>query len=418
MIYRSFVFVCCLYLCHPSVVFSGDDELKTKVARLVELLKDPAKRIGAETELIKLGPDILPLLPDADGRLTPEQRKSLASIRRDLNQALVVRDLKPRRVTIEKKGISLNEVLAAIQKQTQLRVDNRSETNPKLSLALKDVPFWQAVDSLAKEADVNVSLYESDGVIALRPGPWRALPVSYDRLFRVVVKRLTSVRDLESGAHLCSIELELAWEPRFYPLFIENNFEELVVRDDQGVRLDAPKGAKRRDAITGQLTTQVWVHLPAPHRKVERLKLLKGTVAVVGSSRMLEFVFDKLEPGKPSTQTQNGIRVTLRKLTAADATWLADFRLEYPTEGPDFESFESWLIHSKAFVQNKGGERFPAGGREIDNQTGQKADIKYIFVEEDGLKLTSPADWKIVYLTPGRIARVPVKFEFTDLPLP
>ena len=39
-------------------------DLKAKVQRLVEQLGVPTKQVAAETELLKLGPDVLPYLPD------------------------------------------------------------------------------------------------------------------------------------------------------------------------------------------------------------------------------------------------------------------------------------------------------------------------------------------------------------------
>src|SRR5436305_398145 len=64
-------------------------DLKPKVARLIKQLddNDSTKRTEAETELIKLGVDILPLLPEKDEGLSAEQKRRLASVRSTLKSA-------------------------------------------------------------------------------------------------------------------------------------------------------------------------------------------------------------------------------------------------------------------------------------------------------------------------------------------
>src|SRR5262249_8811671 len=100
--------------------------------------------------------------------------------------------------------------------------------------------------------------------------------------------------------------------------------------------------------------------------------------------------------------------------------WTLGFRLGYPPGGPDFESFESWLVNNEIRLQKKVGTGTvpPNGGFEIDDQTGRRAVARYRFLEEGDVKLRKPEDWKVIYKTPGAMVTVPVPFEFKDLPLP
>ena len=105
---------------------------------------------------------------------------------------------------------------------------------------------------------------------------------------------------------------------------------------------------------------------------------------------------------------------------------MAGLMLEYPADGPKFESFQSWLLSNEIYLEKEVDgvlQRFPknfgeeiGGGDDEDN----KAFARYRFGDqpEKSLVLGKISDWKLVYRTPGKIAEVPLTFEFKDLPLP
>jgi hypothetical protein len=435
MSWRSRIAVClCLALFVACIdrlaaVPEAPADLKARVARLVEQLGMPDKQVAAQTELIKLGPDVLPLLPTDDAKLSPKQKDRLKEIRATLTEAQVLKDLAPRLVTLQNKSIRLTEALDQIKKQTGEEVVDRREAadNPTLKLDLQKATFWQAVDTVAKEADLRVSLREEDGKVTLREGPYRALPTSYSGMFRVTILRIATVRDLDRDVHQSTVDMEIAWEPRFHPLFRQSQPENLVVQDDKGVALKSvvPEGGGRLP-VRNKLTADVQVMLEAPRRGVNHLGLLKGSFSIVGPSKMLAFTFDpltKIERNTPAekapSKTVEGVTVRLRELTTENDLWTLGVQLDYPHNALEFESFESWLVHNEATIENKAGKRFPpTGGYEIVDQEGNKANINYRFVEEKGLVLGKPENWKLVYRTPGTISKVPIKFEFKDVPLP
>lgn len=403
-------------------------DLKAKVLRLVEQLAVPAKQVAAETELLKLGPDILPYLPDDKAKLTPAQKEKLQSIRATLYEAKVLRELAPRTVTLQNKSIPLSHALEQLRKQTEIEIVDRREMrmdDPELKLDLARVPFWQALDAIAREADLRVSLYDREGKIALMDGPHKAQPVSYSGMFRIMVKRITIVHDLESEARYCQINLQVAWEPRFHPLFMQNKPDNLICKDDKGNSLTEPDTGAGRNPMIGRLFTEVQVTTEAPRRSINSLSLLKGTLSAIGPGKMLEFSFDKMVKtdrqtpmDKVVTKTQEGVTVRLREFNMETDLWTVGFLLEYPPGGPDFESFESWLVNNKAFLEDKEGKRYTDSGYEIEEQGGNKALATYRFAEENELVLGKPEQWKLIYRTPGMMAKVPIHFEFKDVLLP
>src|SRR5712672_1172755 len=79
----------------------------------------------------------------------------------------------PRLATIQGDNLTVSEALNQLSKQTNIPVEDRrrKKDSRPIKLQLKNAPFWQALDTVAKEANANVSLYERDGIPSLVDGP-------------------------------------------------------------------------------------------------------------------------------------------------------------------------------------------------------------------------------------------------------
>lgn len=347
----------------------------------------------------------------------------------------VPKELVPRTITLQQASISVSKALKELVSQTGNQVEDRRREKDEtkvLKLDLKDATFWQALDAIAKAADARVSLYERDGKLALVDGPHQLLPVSYSGLFRVVVKEIHLHQYLDADTHTCDLKLEVAWEPRFQPLFMETRPDSLIVQDDKGRAIDVPEEGGGPAAIGRPMVHTTTVRIPAPQRSAKQLGLFKGKLSVTGPSKMLTFTFDKLskieKAADAKKETKQGVTVNLRELRSegggGDEVWTVGLLLEYPADGPKFESFQSWIVNNKIYLEKETAgikQQLPPNlGYETDDQSDTKAIIRYRFGDEPDKKLTLGkfSDWKLVYTTPGRIAEVPVPFEFKDLPLP
>src|SRR5438309_12078403 len=91
---------------------ASDAALKDRVAQLVEKLDAPKAeaRDAAQAALIKLGPRILPLLPEPTKKASAEVKDRLAKVREALNETQNATSLTPTKVTIKGQGIRLSEV--------------------------------------------------------------------------------------------------------------------------------------------------------------------------------------------------------------------------------------------------------------------------------------------------------------------
>ena len=409
-------------------------DLKEKVKALVEQLagKDTAKQQAAAAALIKLGPDVLPLLPPVSDKPDEGLNKVLAPVRKALREQRVQRDLTPLPITIESDDMPLSKALESIAKRTGITVEDKRDMgdDPHYKLRIKNMTFWQALDSLAQEADARVNFYEGDGKLALvkRPENYQDPPVSYDRLFRTAVKRITAVRNLEGEQSQYMATLEVAWESRFHPFMLEVKPGDLTFRDDNNRVLTLEQGESNKQAVSHRNAVTFDVALPSLERKAAKLGLFKGSLTMVGPTHMDTFSFESTlaemdKDPKARQLTRDGVTVKVGQLDLAKDHWTLTMELEYPGEGPQFESFESWLVFNEIYLKKKESlveQTFSTNSYVIESSSGNKAVVSYHFTDEPRKKFIrgKPEDWTVVYKTPGMILNVPVNFEFKDLPLP
>lgn len=335
-----------------------------------------------------------------------------------------VKDLLPRRVRID-NDVPLDEALRLLEEQTgNAVVDRRAHrSNPRLSLKLHDVVFWQALDEIVRQADCGYSPYQQDGKVALIDAPQRKTQVNYVGLYRFAVKRVAVTRDIDSGSHVCTASLELAWEPRLRPFLLHIGSMTAAFEgktDDALVKVKAaPQG---HIAVTGQQAAQIDVRFPAPTRTSSKIVSLEGNFALLAPTRMLEFAFAELRSGISLQQAKEGVAVAVKMSAPQERRWTFDVQIANPPGGPLLESYQEdvWLANNEIALRGMTAGKVKVvtpleSEREDLEITARKAHIRYHFTRD---LPASPSGWSLVYRTPGRIALVPASFKLSDIPLP
>jgi hypothetical protein len=353
------------------------------------------------------------LSPAADGKAQPKPAAKEA----------------PHTLTLSGDDLLLGKVLAEVEKATGIPLEDRRQekTDLHLKLDLQKATFWPAADAIARAADCRLSLFENDGKVALRDGPFREVAggVCYDGLFRIAAKEIVGTRNLETDAHFYRLTLEVAWEPGFRPFFIESKPMGLEIRDEKNRELGVPQESGGRVPVEGRTAT-FEIKFEPPPRSVNSIALLKGKMAVLAPRKWLTFTFDpiaklKADP-KAREQTQDGVTAKIGNMAFDEDIWTIDVGLQYPTDGPKFESFESWLVYNEMSLKKDDSDKtYPCNaGFETGNATANRATVSYHFADEPKRKFVrgKPDDWRVIYLTPGPIVEIPVSFEFKDLVLP
>jgi hypothetical protein len=314
----------------------------------------------------------------------------------------------------------LRDALAALKKQTGLDVvDQTGAADVKVKVDLKGATFWEALEAIAKEADARVLPNAGESAVALVEGPYKGLPISFAGPFRTVVKRIASIRDLETDAHFTLVSLEVAWEPGVKPFFLDMPPKGLVVEDEKMRPLKVENEGSGRAPIA-ERAVEVNLRLAGVPRTTAKVAVLKGTVNLIGPTKWLAFEFKELAK---ASLTQDGVTAKLSKVNLVKDRWDVEISLEYPGDGPKLESFEvgDFVAFNECLLK-KGDKVVPFGGYQTEGGAGAKAVVLYQFPLDDNKEAfganPDPKEWSVIYKAPGPMKEIPVKFEFKDLLLP
>jgi len=415
---------------------SSDAALRDRVLQLVDRLDSPAAeaRETATVSLIKLGPKVLPLLPDPTTVKTAERKQRLERVRAALQRSEEEVNTKSTRVTVSGKGIRLTEALQQIQKQsgnaiTDLREQLGAEvTNPALDLELSDKPFFEALDQITRLAGVSTTFSTGDGTIgiiggaapdapAAKPRAAGASPlVQYNGPFRIEIKQLGLARDFQAGSTIANVQIEAAWEPRLRPMLLKLKYDELKIVDDQKKEVK-PQAEMEADEVVVRPenpVAEINLNLVAPPREAKKLSSLLVHAEVTIPAGIKIFKFPSLAQ-KDVTVKQGDVSVTLQETEVDEQVWKVNVTLVYPGEGPAFESYRQGLFNNRLWLQRADGSRFEHnGGFSNTSSDGGKLGFEYLFVDAPG----KPVDYQLVYETPSKVITIPLEFEFKDVPLP
>jgi hypothetical protein len=336
--------------------------------------------------------------------------------------------LRPKSITFAAKALPLPDALAEITARTGNHVADRRtrKTSPVVELPAGPQTFWPALDALGKQTGIAFSAYRDDGEVALIDATYRPLPVAYAGLFRVAARRLGVALDLEAGSHACTVGLDVAWEPRFQPFYLDVK--------DVTVTYAAPAGGKpRRESfaspgsvpVAGRSAAEVEIRVPAPDRSCPAIAVLEGNLWAVGPEAMHDFVFKDLTSlaakAPPLTQTRDGTRVAVHRARFSRDVLSVEVEIENPKEGPVLESFQSWLDNNRIrLVEARTKRPLAPESNEVLALTANRARVVYHFTPAEGQRLPPRglAGWELHYRTAGRLVEVREPFRLEKLALP
>jgi hypothetical protein len=327
----------------------------------------------------------------------------------------------PRRVTLQDKEFTLGATLKEIKAQTGIDVVSKVDGKQVIGdLDLKKVPFWQALDTVAAKANAFVVPSDPVTLQALAPNQ-EAPPVSYSGIFRTTIKRINVSKDLISGVTSCTAVLEVAWEPGARMFYLTQDSGKTEVRDQANNLLKGITGVKT-ERVTEKSSWEVEVRLPVLPRKAEQYGLVTGRVMVSGTPRMQSVSFPDLTKGQAKGAGSGSGSGTTVKLVDAELKkdlWNVKVEVSHDEDMPLFESWQSWVFQDEIVVEPvSGGAKLELEGMEVDLRE-KKGTLTYRFSPPGGKKQAGNVkDWKMTYLTAGRIMETPVDFSFREVKLP
>ena len=404
-------------------------DLAARVERLVRQLDAPqlAQRNAAEQELIKLGPDILRLLPQTGKASPPEAELRLTRIRLKLQQAKAEASLRPSRVTLRGEAMPLSKILAAIQEQTGNKIVDarprvtRQVPDPKLKVDFDKVPFWLALDQILDQAGLTVYPFGDEHAARIVPASAgeasRSGRASCAGPFRFEVTSVLAQRDLRHAANrVLRLELEVAWEPRLRPIAFQQRLADVKAIDDRGQPLEVRSAQADLEVPVepGPIAKVLGIPLALPPREVRKIARLQGTLDALVPGSPESFRFQDLAKAKNVEKRIGGATVLLEQVRKAGKGWEVQILVRFDRTQGALQSHRNWVLRNPAFLEGRDGKRIAPGPYpETTRRDASEVGIRCVFAVEGPLE-----DFAFVYETPTAIFALPVRYEIKEIPLP
>jgi len=412
-----------------------------QIQRLIGQLDADARseRIKARDALLKLGPAILPLLPEDQTIASAAARQELQGIRLRLERDAALASLTPSRVTL-KGQYSLRSVLTQITGQTGNEFDTRNlddrllERPITVDFHLRS--FWSACDAIVTQ--LGLAYGSSPGrrlevVPATHDPEAHPLAVDDEGTFRVAV---TSASIRPSAVSRSGYALRVSWslraEPRLRPLFAAIGGHDMHAHMADA-KLTPPGATQAAIRVLRPISPAAQLEL-SMNEGQEPLRLgtdfevpadpavapqidFDGSFAVEMAAGPKQFVFENLAAVDQAPQRAGSVTVRLRHVDFPAKGSPGDARVEisvvYDQRGPAFESYRTWIYHNELWLETKDGR----GLRPRPRVATQAQDDGGIAVEYNFANVAgSPADFRAVYVAPTLITQSPMQFQLRNIP--
>lgn len=329
---------------------------------------------------------------------------------------------------------TLRRALAELSQQTGIGVEvGRDLPDRAIRLDRKPATFWQALDAIAAAGAARVRIYPTSSRIVLekRGSASRLPPLSYDGRFRLSVRKVTTIRDLElrdddPNRAVCILTIEAAWDPLLLPLYLETRPSKLrLTLDKNNARALADEGSSLAP-VDGSIALPIEVRVPVLPPGMERIRALQGELAAIAPSKMLSFRFPSLaklagagddDPERRLLQDKIGCHI--RKVTHEGKRWTVQVAVDCPAGIKQLDSNQSWVVNNEMILESTDGKtRLSSDGYALERSTPKLAILSYHFHDsKDLIRGGKASDWKVIYRTPANIIRMPIRFSFQDIPL-
>ena len=198
------------------------------------------------------------------------------------------------RVSLDASAKTVAAAAASISKQANVPIDiSRAAPETPVNLALKNVPFWEALDQLAKASNHRLNIGAQGSKIALLGGPNEKHgqePIDVQGPFRFSGRKTLGKIDLETGHSSTEVEIDVVWEPRFKAFYAQVPSKSLAAWDDEQKPLTVAGEGSGKLPVTGS-AVEITARLNGVPREIKRIGRLEGEIHFTGTTQMLQFTF-------------------------------------------------------------------------------------------------------------------------------
>ena len=397
---------------------SNPDPIAARVDALVRELDrgNVRQRDQAESDLMKLGPAVLTLLPAIEKQLPPDLQIRLKRIVKKLEQAELESVWRSSTVTID-GTYPLKEITQMIHQQTGNRLVVPDQLNPSIAVRLSDAPFWVGLDRLLDDFKMSVNIYAAQpGSLGLNapsdPAERKVVPTAYAGPLRVQATRVTATQDLRfPGASNTGLHLEVVWEPRLSPIAVSCPLSKFVAIDSDGNRYTADSGVKTFPVRPGMSAVELKVPFSVVPRSVSRWEQVRGVCEVLVPGKTAEFAFSDLS--KAETRKRGQVAVTFEGARRNEGLWELRIFVAFDQAESALDSHRGWILNNPAYLENPQGKKLDPVGVHTTRQGRRSVGLAFLFDSVESLE-----KHRFVYQTPAGILRRSLEFELSKVILP
>lgn len=316
------------------------------------------------------------------------------------------------------KAGPLSTVAAEITKQTNIPIDlSGVDAKAVIPDRFDRQSFWTVLEKLADRSGSRIVLESAAVRFVKRADGMKPAASTVDGPFRIVVKKVVSTKDFDTGLNEYQVHLEVQWEPRF-PVYLIDSEPAVKSASAAGKPLaaEAPTG---RVLPTGYFHPAV-VRFSSMPRGATKIDSLSGSFRVVAAEKFLSVEFADLTGDKPVSQTVDGVKVTMKPIRKLEKRAELGFELEYPPSHPEFESFQLWAGMNKLKLIGPDNRTTLTPSDFSTDENGRRVRADYNFSHPNGQAFSLPnlKGWRAVYQTPCPMVEQTVTFTLKDIELP
>jgi hypothetical protein len=418
---------------------------QAEVDALVEKLgaDDPNVRETAQRAIEAAGVRALAGLKKAINHPDPEVRRVLVDLVPSLEMQVL---LAPRRVTLQLEGKSVQDALNEIARQTGYKIQawNGNLNNPGHSFRCTEVPFWEALELVAKAGGLTLQQGYGDDTVRLQGQDTRYPFTSLAGPFRVVAQSLHQNRTIDlhvrsgqgdSPSRTTSMGLNFTVfsEPKLpivgygearLTLAVDSERNSMVPTgpNPEDNVLAFPGGFGRRGGLISNhysqkmYTATVAAQLVRPSERASSIKLLKGYIplTVLTEQKAVEITKDleKAANLKATVDTHTLTIQETKEQPGAPGNW--QVRMVITNDSADNDYTWTNSLHQRIEVYGTNGERLQNYGSSWGNNGPNVVNITMTFRDPTGKNIKPQ---RLVFQS-WTTAPALAPFEFRDVPLP
>ncbi|MBM4046443.1 MAG: hypothetical protein FJ279_15140 [Planctomycetes bacterium] len=333
-------------------------------------------------------------------------------------------------VSLVVNDVPISEAAKVLERESGYKIECWGEElkGKRVTLDLKNVPFFQALLALAKAANCGYSPARTRGYV-LEPGPAYPRPTHTEGPFQFRILKIARELDfsslLASAKPVLRLWMHVQWEPKVWVGDSRDTVHIVSAKTDQGQSLtlvtidEGPRGSQvvrtKTSSSVSSLSQQYYIQLNPPEAAGGHLAELKGYVTLNVAELTGEIRFENPLRATNEKRAAGEAEVTLVSFTPRDGGFnavLTFARKSSEERQPGLRASSPLSGGELVLLDDAGRTHSPQGESWTREGSSHRMGLQFAELPEG----RTPA--ALVFRFPASPREVDVEFEFKNVPLP